>query len=97
VLCSKGVEPFGPEAEAAHRRLVTGATVGLELDVQPWDRYYRFLTYVYVEEVMVNIVHCRHRIRTYTVSPWVASTSRGIGFKKATFMTQAPDEATHHS
>jgi hypothetical protein len=46
---------------------------------------------------MVNIVHCRHRIRTYTVSPWVASTSRGIGFKKATFMTQAPDEATHHS
>jgi endonuclease YncB( thermonuclease family) len=35
----KGVEPFGPEADAANRRLVAGKTVRLELDVQPWDRY----------------------------------------------------------
>jgi micrococcal nuclease len=50
----KGVEPFGPEAAAANRRLVGGKTVRLELDVQPWDRYQRLLAYVYVGDLMVN-------------------------------------------
>jgi endonuclease YncB( thermonuclease family) len=50
----KGVEPFGPEADAANRRLVEGKTVRLELDVQPWDRYQRLLAYVYVGDLMVN-------------------------------------------
>ena len=55
----KGVEPFGPEAEAANRRLVEGKTVRLELDVQPRDRYQRLLAYVYVGDLMVNaeLVH----------------------------------------
>jgi micrococcal nuclease len=51
---NKGVEPFGPEADAANRRLVAGQTVRLELDVQPWDRYQRLLAYVYVGDLMVN-------------------------------------------
>jgi micrococcal nuclease len=50
----KGVEPFGPEADAANRRLVAGKTVRLELDVQPRDRYQRLLAYVYVGDLMVN-------------------------------------------
>jgi endonuclease YncB( thermonuclease family) len=49
-----GVEPFGPEVEAANRQLVEGQTVRLELDVQPWDRYQRLLAYVYVGDLMVN-------------------------------------------
>jgi micrococcal nuclease len=50
----KGVEPFGPEAAEANRRLVEGQTVLLELDVQPWDRYQRLLAYVYVGATMIN-------------------------------------------
>jgi micrococcal nuclease len=50
----KGVEPFGPEAAEANRRLVEGQTVRLELDVQPWDRYQRLLAYVYVGATMIN-------------------------------------------
>jgi micrococcal nuclease len=50
----KGVEPFGPEADAANRRLVGGKTVRLELDVQPWDRYGRLLAYVYIGDLMIN-------------------------------------------
>jgi micrococcal nuclease len=51
---TRGVEPFGPEADAANRRLVAGKTVCLELDVHPRDRYQRLLAYVYVGDVMVN-------------------------------------------
>jgi len=51
---TRGVEPFGPEADAANRRLVEGKTVRLELDVQPRDRYQRLLAYVYVGDLMVN-------------------------------------------
>jgi micrococcal nuclease len=49
-----GVEPFGPAADAANRRLVEGQTVRLELDVQPWDRDQRLLAYVYVGDLMDN-------------------------------------------
>jgi micrococcal nuclease len=48
----KGVEPFGPEADAVNRRLVAGKTVRLELDVELWDRYQRLLAYIYVGDLI---------------------------------------------
>jgi micrococcal nuclease len=49
-----GVEPFGPEASEANRRLVEGQIVRLEKDVSETDRYGRLLRYVYVGDLMVN-------------------------------------------
>lgn len=49
-----GLEPFGPEASEANRRLVEGKTVWLEKDVSETDRYGRLLRYVYVDELLVN-------------------------------------------
>lgn len=49
-----GVQPFGPEATEANRKLVAGQTVGLEQDVSETDRYGRLLRYVWVGEVLVN-------------------------------------------
>ena len=49
-----GVEPFGPEASEANRRLVEGKTVWLEKDVSETDRYGRLLRYVYVDDLLVN-------------------------------------------
>jgi micrococcal nuclease len=51
---NRGVEPYGPEATEANRRLVQGQMVRLEFDVQPRDQYGRLLAYVYVGELMVN-------------------------------------------
>ncbi|MSQ13670.1 MAG: micrococcal nuclease [Dehalococcoidia bacterium] len=51
---TKGVQPFGPEASAANKKLVAGKTVELEKDVSEIDRYGRLLRYVYVDGVMVN-------------------------------------------
>jgi micrococcal nuclease len=51
---SRGVDPYGPEAAEANRRLVGERIVRLEFDVQPRDQYGRLLAYVYVGEVMVN-------------------------------------------
>jgi micrococcal nuclease len=50
----KPVQPFGPEAGAANRRLVAGQTVRLEKDVSETDRYGRLLRYVYVGDLLVN-------------------------------------------
>jgi micrococcal nuclease len=51
-------DPCGPEASAAHRRLVAGKTVRLELDMQPREQRVpwtpKLLAYVYVGDVMVN-------------------------------------------
>lgn len=47
---SKGVEPLGPEATEANRRLVEGETVRLVLDVQERDRHGRLLAYVYLRD-----------------------------------------------
>ena len=61
----KGVAPFGPEADAANRRLVAGKTVRLELDVELWDRYQRLLAYVYVGDligVSANRLHGFERV-----------------------------------
>lgn len=46
----RGVEPYGPEATEANRRLVEGRTVRLVLDVQERDRYGRVLAYVYLPD-----------------------------------------------
>lgn len=46
----KGVEPLGPEATEANRRLVEGARVRLVYDVEERDRYGRILAYVYLED-----------------------------------------------
>ena len=51
---TKGVEPFGPEAAEANRRLVAGKTVRLEKDVSETDQYGRLLRYVYVDGLLVN-------------------------------------------
>jgi micrococcal nuclease len=52
-------EPYGLAASAANKALVAGRRVRLEFDVQPKDRYGRWLAYVYVtpdggKELMVN-------------------------------------------
>ena len=47
-------EPYAQEATEANRRLVEGKLVRLEYDVQPRDRYGRWLAYVFVEGTMVN-------------------------------------------
>ncbi len=49
------VQPFGPEATAANRKMVADQTVYLEKDVSENDRYGRLLRYVYLEDGrMVN-------------------------------------------
>ena len=47
---SEPVEPWGPEASAANRRLVADREVLLERDVSERDRYDRLLRYVWVEQ-----------------------------------------------
>ncbi|HXG40597.1 MAG TPA: thermonuclease family protein [Candidatus Limnocylindrales bacterium] len=44
------LEPLGPEATEANRRLVDGRTVVLERDVSETDRYGRLLRYVWLRE-----------------------------------------------
>lgn len=44
-----GVQPFGPEASAFTKRLLTGQQVWIELDSLHRDRYGRVLGYVYLE------------------------------------------------
>ena len=44
----KGVEPYGPEASEANRKLLEGRKVTLKLDIQKFDRWRRLLAYVYV-------------------------------------------------
>ena len=48
------VEPYGPEAAEANRRLVEGQELTLERDVSDTDMYGRLLRYVYVGDRMVN-------------------------------------------
>jgi len=46
----KRVEPYGPEAKAFTKKMLTGRTVYLEFDVQEKDRYGRLLAYVWLEK-----------------------------------------------
>jgi micrococcal nuclease len=48
------VEPFGPEAAEANRRLVEGQRVMLERDISDTDVYGRLLRYVWLGDLMVN-------------------------------------------
>jgi micrococcal nuclease len=49
------VQPYGPEASEANRKMVENQTVYLEKDVSENDRYGRLLRYVYLEDGrMVN-------------------------------------------
>ena len=53
------VEPLGPQAAAANKKLVAGKTVFLEKDVSDTDRYGRLLRYVWLQNgsswVLVNL------------------------------------------
>lgn len=48
-------QPFYEEARAANQRLVQGGAVGMELDVQPLDRFGRTLAYLWVGDQFVNL------------------------------------------
>jgi micrococcal nuclease len=48
------VEPYGPEAAEANRRMVLGQQVMLERDVSDTDTYGRLLRYVWLGDTMVN-------------------------------------------
>jgi len=47
---TKHLEPYGPEAKAFTKRMLTGRTVYLEFDVQEKDRYGRLLAYVWLKK-----------------------------------------------
>jgi len=50
-----GVQPFGPEASEANRRLVASVPVCLERDVSETDRFERLLRYVWLADgTLVN-------------------------------------------
>ncbi|MGM7637373.1 thermonuclease family protein [Bacillus sp. Hm123] len=49
-----GVQPFGPEASAYTKELLTSKEVELEVDVQERDRYGRMLAYVWLDGQLVN-------------------------------------------
>lgn len=49
-----GVQPFGPEASAYTKKLLTDKKVSLEMDVQERDRYGRVLAYVWLDGKLVN-------------------------------------------
>ncbi|OZI11855.1 thermonuclease [Bacillaceae bacterium SAS-127] len=49
-----GVQPFGPEASAYTKKLLTNKEIELEVDVQERDQYGRMLAYVWLDEQLVN-------------------------------------------
>lgn len=51
---TKPVQPFGPEASAFTKEMLTGKNVQVELDVQERDQYGRILAYVYIDGKMIN-------------------------------------------
>ena len=54
---TRGEEPYGREASARNRELVSGKTVRLEKDGSETDRYGRLLRYVWLDDnTMVNAV-----------------------------------------
>jgi micrococcal nuclease len=46
--------PYAEEASAFNKKLVEGRVVKLEFDVQKTDKYNRLLSYIYVDNKMVN-------------------------------------------
>jgi micrococcal nuclease len=51
---TKEVEPFGPEASAFAKRLLTNQEVQLEIDVSERDQYGRLLVYLWLGDQMFN-------------------------------------------
>ncbi len=51
---TKGVQPYGPEASDFTKNAIEGKEVKLEFDVDLYDRYNRFLAYVYYNNVFLN-------------------------------------------
>jgi micrococcal nuclease len=80
---TRGAEPFGPESAKANRRLVESQTVHIELDVQPWVRYWRLLAYVYVGETMINAeVVCLSYAQVATFPPNVRYQDRFLTLQR---------------
>jgi micrococcal nuclease len=71
-------QPFGPYSRAALGRwLPLGATVDLELDVAPTDRYGRQLAYVWADTTLINEAMVRAGwAMLYTVAPNVKYAGR---------------------
>lgn len=81
---TRGVEPFGPEASEANRRLVEGRTVRLEKDVSETDPYGRLLRYVYVDDLLVNEELLRLGLaRVATFPPDVKYVDRFLAVQQA--------------
>lgn len=62
------VQFFGKEAAEKNRQLVEGKMVGLEKDISETDKYGRLLRYVWIGEIMVNLVLVKEgyaRVSTY--------------------------------
>ena len=68
-----GVEPMGPEASAANKRLVSGRKVLLEKDVSQTDRYGRLLRFVWLSQadgwLLVNAELLREGFAQITTYP----------------------------
>ncbi len=50
----KNIQPFGPEASAYAKRILTNQAVQLEIDVSERDKYGRLLVYLWIGERMFN-------------------------------------------
>ncbi|MEX1030777.1 MAG: thermonuclease family protein [Paenibacillaceae bacterium] len=51
---SKEVQPFGPEASAYAKRILTNQEIQLEIDVSQRDKYGRLLVYLWIGDQMFN-------------------------------------------
>ena len=51
---TKGIEPYGPEAEARTAQLLASKAIVLERDVTDRDHYRRLLRYVWLDEALIN-------------------------------------------
>lgn len=72
------IQCYGPEAEAFTRSLLPpGSAVALELDAQERDKYGRLLTYVWLDDHMVNeVLVAQGYAQTMTVPPNVRYSDR---------------------
>ncbi len=64
------VEHLGKEAYYFNKNLVEGKNVELEFDVRKYDKYGRWLAYVYVDDIFVNALMIEEGYAlVYTVPP----------------------------
>ena len=75
--------PYAEEARDFNRKLVEGASVRLEFDVQKKDKYNRLLAYIYSQDKMVNLEMVREGYATlYTYPPNVKYTEQFLNAQK---------------